>query len=318
MTTRQIVDAIHEGLPLSNASDGDTPSKGMVGEDLQGFIKRFSLIEKNPLFVPSPEEIDSIQAAVKAGTNIRTLIRQIRACMRPAFERITLDFIKDMYVAANETPEKKAAFRAFLKNHWQRYQVMRDLGAADLRKENADSPEERLEDIAFVGVMVGGVENVAYHALASVCVTPAVHKEQTEKCIDPEGWHIAGQSSLDMMKQIASAESNVFMNGLIWAMRHKDAKPQDQSNPYDPFDWPAYDPWAFRLNAEGKIGLHQRIIEPTRNELMNCIGDGIKVTNDRQGCAARAAFPPVHKRVMLAVKDGILPFADHILSLPAE
>jgi hypothetical protein len=98
----------------------------------------------------------------------------------------------------------------------------------------------------------------------------------------------------------------------VWALREKDARPWSGQT----FDWPGYDPWAFQINEKGEMHLHPQIIDPTKQKVLEWLEEGGEISEERMGCPGRAAFPLIHKRVMLASQESLFPYVEKIASLP--
>lgn len=318
-TNREVIELIHQGLPPVPNSRPDAPDKKEVGRAFGKMIGQFSDIEKDPLFQLSTEEIGDVQNIVEQARSIRSLIAGIRKFINKPLEQMALNFFREQVKKIYADEKMRLSFKTMIERHWGRYQTVRAPGALKIREENPDTTEEDLALIAYTEVVFGGIHNVLYHDIASLLCIPQVIQKTEKATVKEDRWKIIGNSTLPMLQEISHAQDHVFIGGISPAMRDKDATPipEDATNE-DLFDWPAFDPWAFRID-ENNIGLHPRIIRPTRKKLAHLIRRGeIESDGDRIGCAGLPTFSTIHKRVMMIADQAIFPHAEKVLSLPQE
>ncbi|UPA22304.1 hypothetical protein K8942_04610 [Candidatus Peribacteria bacterium] len=327
MTTRQVVDAIHEGLPLAKKSEeaGTPLGKTEVADGFSFMMAPVNAAQNHWAYRLRQEEIDTMHRAMQQATSIRSLIADIRIAMKPSFDTALVYFLEVLEEETAKIPILNEQYPHFKMQHWLRQNKTKPYAAEGIRKKYPDASEEELAKQSLTETMVGGIQNYSFNSLASIFTAPKLFEEQYDAVIEPTDWRLASESSLPMLKHIASSESDVFIDGISWAMltgevtRPEKIPDSEPAFSEDNFDWPAYDPWAFRLNGNMEMHLHERIIEPTRERLLGLIASGdSKVTGERTGCPVRLAFPFVHKRIMLAAEKVIFPYAEKILSLPSE
>lgn len=307
MTTRQIVDAIHEGLPIHR--DTDAPDKKTAGAHFARMMSGYSVMESSPQFAVSDAEKEELRAITETATNIHDLIAQSREAMAKPLWIIAQQFLQAQKQYASDTYEQMKVM------HWARFEYRRPDQAEATRAFLPHAPETEWHESAMHNAIFFGTNNTLFNIYALLCCIPKLVHQTTNQIVTPDEWSRIGESTLSLLSNYSSADEEVFEEGIVWALRDKDPRPWSGRA----LDWPGYDPWAFRINEQGEMHLHPQIIESTRQKVQEWLAEeGNEISEERTGCPGRAAFPLIHKRVMLAAKDSLFPYADKITFLPMK
>jgi hypothetical protein len=308
MTNRQIVDAIHEGLPIMPLTPEEeaAPDKKSAGNHFAKYVAKFQNLEHDPRFAVTPEELQLMETIVLRSHSIRKMINALRIHLSKPFKKMVFDVINPDIETNN--PE----YYALIEEHWKRYKVVLPGAEDELREIYAERPNQ-LPDCAFVQIILGGIQNVCYSDCASLLAIPELYQQK-------KGSVISATSTLPFLLDISSSEKTVFDDGITQLMKHKNAMPtrkkkKGQTN----FFFPPFNTQYLQLNEQLELQLHPDIIEPTREQLRQLVEeDEIRITGDRGGCPGRPLFPMIHRRIMSVAPRAIFPHAEHILSLPLE
>ncbi|UPA22305.1 hypothetical protein K8942_04615 [Candidatus Peribacteria bacterium] len=315
MTTRQIVDAIHEGIPKSALTMQElaAPPKGKTGNNLAHFFQGLHSIKEDPRFAITPEKKDALRAIVENATSIRQLIDDLRMTLNQPFHDMVVKVINQ------HITEDGQEFAFLAADHWGRLEVALPGSNQNLQKTYPDIPE-KWHTVALVQIILGGIQNVTHGDLAGILCVPELFKETKQEIVKPKTWEHIADSMLPLLLDITSSEQDVFDYGIGYAMKHKNTKPTAPlETGLTNFNFPGYDVRALRLNEELEICLHPRIIKSTQKRVRQKIEQGLaRVTGDRHGCPGRPLFGLIHRRIMSMAPEVIFPHAEHILSLPME
>lgn len=311
MTSRQIIDAIHDNLPTDIQHNNSVSDKEKTTERFARFVKVISHIETDPHFALNDAEIVQTKTIVHEANNIRTLLAQLRCCTtKPIW-----DLVKKFIDTEKDTTDSdlRSGHDEFKAMQWSRMRDRRPDEIEEIRSLHPITPEKQHHVIALRNVLLFGIHNTIYNVYALLCCTPTLYQRQNGITISPSEWEHIGMSTLPLMHTYASANEDVFEAGISWALRQKNT----HSKP--PMDWPGFDPWAFTLDEGMHMQLHPRIVEPTRAKILDSIeNDEIVIDEERVGCPGRPIFSMLHRRVMAAASKGLFPYAEKVLSLPME
>ncbi len=310
MTSRQIIDAIHDGLPTDIQKRDGVADKQKTAERFARFMKIFSQIETDPHFAVTDAEIAQTKTIVHQANDVRSLLAQLRFCaMKPVW-----DLVEKTIAQENITdPTLKTEYDTLKAMHWSRIKDRRSNDSGEIQKRHASVPEKQHHSIALRNVLLFGINNTIYNVYALLCCTPTLYQQWTGTAISPGEWEHIGMSTLPLMNSYSSSNEDVFEAGISWALRQKNT----YSKP--PMDWPGFDPWAFTLDKSMHMQLHPRIIGPARAKILESIkNDEIIIDEVRIGCPGRPIFGMLHSRVMAAASKVLFPYAEKVLSLPME
>lgn len=311
MSNKQVIDAIHEGLPVGSAvqHDGTVPNKVEFARD---FARAFSAMEfPEELLRLNEREIRLMHAIVREASSIRGLVYELRLLMANPL----LEFIKEKEDAGkdSETQEKHDLKRRL----WERLQLVKPHFAQQVKDKNQGCDEKTLHLTAMHWAFLGGTYNGAYVMGAAMCIIPELYQREHNEAISPEAWKEIGASALPFSRELLTSQMEVFDHGIIQALTGKSTRPPAPAS--DGFDLPGLDATALLINDANELRLHPSIIEPTRARLIALLEGGhIHITGERVGCPARGIFKPIHARFMDGAEKALFPFAEHILSLPYE
>lgn len=314
MTTRQIVEAIHEGLPTVPLSPEEmaAPDKKMAGNHFAQFAKKMTKIEEHPNFSITPESKDVLHTIVQEAASIRQLINDLRISLNEPYHDMVMEMINRYIMAGSQ------GYNDFLAEHWERLKVAVP-GTTESIEERYPEDSKKWLNVALAQIILGGIENVTHGDVAGLLCVPQLYKQETDRLVRPKTWNHIGDSTLPLLLDITSSEKAVFDYGIAHAIKVPSIKPAKKIKGATNFDWPGYNTKALQLNKRMEMTLHPDIIEPTRQHLIQLVQDGkIRITDDRGGCPDRPLFSMIHKRIMSVAPDILFPHAKHILSLPME
>lgn len=315
MTTRQVVDAIHEGIPQSPLTQKElaAPPKGRTGNELAHFFQGLHHIEQDPHFAITGETKESLREIIGNATSIRQLINDLRIVLNQPFHDIIIKAMNQHIVADGQE------YTSLIADHWGRLEVVTPGSNQNIQKTYPDIPE-KWHNVALAQIILGGIQNITHGDLAGILCVPELFKETTQRLVKPKTWNHIAHSTLPLLLDITSSEKDVFDYGIGYAMKHKNTKPTPPPvTGLTNFNFPGYDVRALRLNEKLEICLHPRIIKSTQKRVRQRIEQGLaRVTGDRHGCPGRPLFSLIHKRIMSAAPEVIFPHAEKILSLPPE
>lgn len=318
MTNKEIVDAIHKDLPIEEvAIDESTPDKMKFGDDFANMFSSMQL--PKGVLTPSSKEIMQMQYIVETTTSIRTLIYELRLHLAGPLAFCAGKFLQKSERLAGKDRSTRIAYDQFKAELWNRLKRVNPQMIQWIKNKNPGFASEMLHIEALHEIIAGGINNVAFTIGAALLAIPEVYKRDHGEIITPEVWEQIGRSVLPFSKTLASSQMEVFDYGIGIALIRKGRKPLGPALNETNFDLSGFNSSALCINAKSELCLHSSIIEPTRARLIKLIDTGhIKIIEERGGCPGRPIFPLVHARYMNGTKEGLFPFAEHILSLPPE
>lgn len=314
MTTRQIINAIHEGWPIEETKNSsDAPTKRDFSSNFGKYFGHFESISNHPKFKRTSRQKKRVRQKIENATSCEMLVNSLQTYTSKALQKFGSAYCNAL---KRDIPDDYEMLREQL---WQRGIL---IGHPSIAYEQQRHPEYSLpehQEIFMHGIVCGGIRNVAYHTWALLCAAPAVFQKEQEVVLSTEEWSEIGESTLPLTTALSSSNQEIFDNGIQYALWEPE-NPADfslaEKRPY--FYLPPFHPDALTLHGTS-MHLSERIIQPARRRLQTLIGAGkVTITEKRRGCAGMDMFPVVHRHIMKDAKEHLFSQAKRILSLPQK